>query len=154
MDKIKAKLRAKKLAITVEEPAPKAPILLKVPVVMEQKKATLPEKKKAKAAPSPLQLLGNQRNWERLQVIGAIEHLEKVRSQVANYSPLQYTYQNGLQAIKSDLLKAIDKKWETLKLEYLRRVEEEAFAAYPRSYRGSPEQINKRLEIIKAQEEF
>lgn len=151
MTKIKDLLKKRHRNITIEtvpEVVPKPTVVLRM-TVAEVK----PESKKKKE-PSQLQKLGNDRNWRVLQAKGAIGHLQHLRQELSTNYIFQYVYQNGLQVILDELLKAIDKKWEEDKRAYHLRVEEEAFAAYPRSFRGSPAEINKRLDIMQAQREF
>lgn len=161
MSKIKELIKHKKRGITVEEDAKPSALVGKQVVLTikhigkeEPKVVEKPKKQKERPPMSPLQKLAAIRNWDKLQIEGSIRQLQQIRGKLANVKSLQYVYQNGLDVIKQELLTVLDLKWEADKRAYLLAVEQEAFAKYPVSFRGSPAEINKRLDITKAQEEF
>ena len=159
MTKIKELAKRKRRSILVEESAQPSEligkqIVLTIKHINEPEKVEPEPKKKAKPAPTPLQKLSTKRNWDKMQAATAFKHIETLASRLAKNFRFQYIYQNGLEVMLRELHKAIDEDWERQKRAYLLQVEQEAFAAYPMSFRGSPAEINKRLDIMKAQEEF
>lgn len=169
--KIKEIIKHKKKGITVEEEVKKevpvkAPVVLRMqmpaPAPVEanpEAKVVYPKKKSSRTSshtspPTPLQVLSTKRNWDKMQAASAIQHLKSLRNALSSGYTFQYVYQNGLEVMLTEIHKAIDLRWEQEKRAYHKKVEEEAFAAYPMSFRGSPAEINKRLDIMKAQEEF
>lgn len=165
--KIKEIIKHKKKGITVEEEVKKevpvkAPVVLRMqmpaPAPVEanpEAKVVYPKKKTSRTSPpTPLQVLSTKRNWDKMQAASAIQHLKSLRNALSSGYTFQYVYQNGLEVMLTEIHKAIDLRWEQEKRAYHKKVEEEAFAAYPMSFRGSPAEINKRLDIMKAQEEF
>lgn len=159
MTKIKELIKHKKRGITVEEDAkPSAlvgkQVVLTIKHIGKEEPKVVEKPKKQKAPPTPLQKLSTQRNWDKMQAATAFKHIETLASKLAKDFRFQFIYQNGLKVMLQELHKAIDEDWERQKRAYLLAVEQEAFAKYPISFRGSPAEINKRLDIMKAQEEF
>lgn len=163
MTKIKEIIKKRKKGITLEEEV--KPIVKSIAVLTRTIQAPPPSRvplisfpakpsKKPRPPPSPLQVLSTRYNWDTMQIKGAFGHIESIRQKLQGAYAFQYTYENGLAVIRTEMLKAVKAKWEADKRAYLLKVEQEAFAMYPRSFRGSPAEINKRLDILKAQEEF